>query len=132
MEVLAHYIKEESKSKVVREKIENFKSSGGLNLHPDFPFYYTDGIKYAMSLFEEHKLFLDMAMRAFALSREDEFIVIRLCRGRNNDCWIEYCKRSRELLKKIRVPANVHVPVTPGFSMCFYFIGRTLLLPTEF
>lgn len=129
MEVIVYQVKED-KNKAIREKIESFDSSGNLYLHPDFPFYYTDGVQYVISLFEDDDLFLDMAMRAFALSREEDFIVIRLWRESENSCWLEFCNRSRKVLKKVRV--STEVPLETGLSMCFYFIGRTLLLPTEF
>ncbi|MBC9795902.1 hypothetical protein [Sinomicrobium weinanense] len=129
MEIFVLQVKE-NESRAVRKKIEGFSSSGHLYLHPGFPFYYTDGVQYAIALFEDGRLFLDMAMWAFALSRETDFIVIRLCRGEKGDCWLEFCKRNREVLKRARISRNI--PLEPGVCMCFYFIGRTLLLPNEF
>ncbi|MGS2764176.1 hypothetical protein [Sinomicrobium sp. M5D2P9] len=130
MEVILQHQSIEGKSKIVRRQIEAFRSSGKLYFHPDFPFYYTDGVKYVISLFETDDLLKDMAMQSFALSGEDNFICIRVCRGRIDNCWVEYSGRNGELLKKVRVSADL--PLEPGVSMAFCFIGRTLLLPTEF
>lgn len=130
MEVALQYQSVETKNKTVRRRIEAFQSSGKLYLHPDFPFYYTDGVRYVVSLFEADGLLKDMAMQAFALSGEENFICIHLCRNRVDDCWVQYSKRSGELLKKGRI--SVGLPLEPGTSICFYFIGRTLILPTEF
>ncbi|MGS2741562.1 DUF6876 family protein [Sinomicrobium sp. M5D2P17] len=130
MEVTLQRQSIENKNTIIRKHIEAFKSSGKLYMHPDFPFYYTDGVKYVISLFEANDLLRDIAMQAFALSGEENFICIHICRGRVDNCWVQYSKRSGELLKKVRVSANL--PLEPGISICFYFIGRTLLLATEF
>ena len=120
----------ETYSSALRSKLENFRSTGRLYLHSDFPFYYTDGVRYAMNLFENEPVFVRMAMQAFALSAEQQLIKIRLCCVREDYCWIEYCSRDGNVIRKQRLYDRI--PVAPKQAMCFYFIGRTLLLPPEF
>ena len=117
-------------NKVIRKKIENFSSSGKLHYHPEHLFYYTDGVKAVMSLFREDHLFCDIAAQARELSGNYGFILIRLYLTESDKYWIEYNTKSGETLEITRIYATL--PMDKGISLCLYFIGRTLLLPTEY
>ncbi|SFW37580.1 hypothetical protein SAMN02927921_01381 [Sinomicrobium oceani] len=130
MEILLQQKPIEDRSTVVRKQIDDFRSSGKLHMHSDFPFFYTEGVEYVTSVLGAGHLLRDMGMQAFALSGEWDFVSIRLCRGCLDNCWIEYSRRNGEIIKKMRIPENI--PLAPNFAICFYFIGRTLILPTEF
>ncbi|MGS2761321.1 DUF6876 family protein [Sinomicrobium sp. M5D2P9] len=117
-------------NKVIRKKIESFHSSGKLYFHPDLLFYYTDGIKTIMSLFREDHLFWDIAARARQLSGNHGFIRIRLYLTEGDEYWLEYNTKSGKTLEKTRIYTTL--PIDKGISLCLYFIGRTLLLPTEY
>ncbi|RNL89889.1 hypothetical protein ED312_07185 [Sinomicrobium pectinilyticum] len=108
-----------------QKKIERFRSTGALHKHPFLGFYYTEGVKYVMyDLFKTQKLLLRIAREASCLS-ETSFISIRMY----GSC-IEFRDRDGRVLQKRK--EEEPVPIPRDTSFCLYWIGRTLLLPTEY
>lgn len=127
MEAVAHW-ERKNREDIFREKIEGFNSSG--KLYPYLQLYYTEGVHYVMSFLNDGKLFLEMVIKVSELFREDIFITVRLCNESYGVNRLEFRKRNGEVLKKEWMPGTI--PVECGFCLCFYLIGRTLILPVEY
>ncbi|UGU15808.1 hypothetical protein LS482_19270 [Sinomicrobium kalidii] len=116
---------EYGKETEVRKKIEQFQSTGALYRHPFPEFYYTEGVKYALKeLFRRQGLLSDIAREIFHLP-ENNFVLIKICASH-----VEFSNRNGNVLQ-VKETKN-SIPLIPGTSLCLYWIGRTLLLPTEY
>ncbi|WP_461534023.1 hypothetical protein [Sinomicrobium sp.] len=131
MEAIAHREPEDYIA-AFKERMEVFKSSGKLHTYPVFSecFYYSEGVQYVMSFLNSGKMFLEKVINASRSLKEESFVTIRLYRQTEEINALEFCKRNGEVLKKEWISGTI--PVEKGLCLCFYLIGRTLILPVEY